>query len=50
MKWAYFELAKLGGWKDTKRNGQAPLNDYGKDGLNYKASLKVMTLPLESDL
>ncbi|KZN44159.1 hypothetical protein N482_17320 [Pseudoalteromonas luteoviolacea NCIMB 1942] len=23
MKWAYQELAKLGGWKNTKRTGRA---------------------------
>jgi len=52
MKWAYLELAKLGGWKDTKRNGQASIKRLWEGWLKLQTTLEGydLAMSLESDL
>ncbi|MEW6990703.1 IS4 family transposase [Colwelliaceae bacterium 6441] len=52
MKWAYQELAKLGGWKDTKRTGRASVKVLWQGWLKLQAILEGYDLAksLESDL
>ena len=52
MKWAYLELAKLGGWKDTKRNGQASIKRLWEGWFKLQTILEGydLAMSLESDL
>lgn len=52
MKWAYEELARLGGWKDTKRTGHASVKVLMQGWLKLQAILEGYDLAksLESDL
>jgi len=52
MSWAYQELAKLGGWKDTKRTGRASMKVLWQGWLKLQAILEGYDLAksLESDL
>ncbi|MEI8622085.1 IS4 family transposase [Pseudoalteromonas sp. B129b] len=52
MSWAYQELAKLGGWKDTKRTGRASVKVLWQGWLKLQAILEGYDLAksLESDL
>jgi hypothetical protein len=52
MSWAYQELAKLGGWKDTKRTGRASVKVLWQGWLKLQAILEGYELAksLESDL
>ena len=52
VKWAYQELAKLGGWKDTKRTGRASVKVLWQGWLKLQAILEGYELArsLESDL
>jgi hypothetical protein len=52
MSWAYQELAKLGGWKDTKRRGRASVKVLWQGWLKLQAILEGYDLAksLESDL
>ena len=52
MLWAYQELAKLGGWKDTKRTGRASVKVLWQGWLKLQAILEGYELAksLESDL
>ena len=52
MSWAYQELAKLGGWKDTKRTGRASVKVLLQGWLKLQAILEGYELAksLESDL
>ncbi|NUJ40294.1 hypothetical protein HUS62_17635 [Pseudoalteromonas sp. 0303] len=52
MSWAYEELAKLGGWKDTKRTGCASVSVLWQGWLKLQAILEGYDLAksLESDL
>lgn len=52
MKWAYEELAKLGGWKDTKRTGRASVKVIWQGWFKLQTILEGydMAKSLESDL
>lgn len=52
MKWAYQELAKLGGWKDTKRTGRASVKVLWQGWFKLQTILEGYDLAksLESDL
>ena len=52
MSWAYQELARLGGWKDTKRTGRASVKVLWQGWLKLQAILEGYELAksLESDL
>ncbi|CAM3145039.1 IS4 family transposase [Pseudoalteromonas distincta] len=52
MSWAYQELAKLGGWKDTKRTGRASVKVLWQGWLKLQAILEGYDLAksLEPDL
>ena len=52
MKWAYQELARLGGWKDTKRTGRASVKVLWQGWLKLQTILEGYELAksLESDL
>lgn len=52
MKWAYQELAKLGGWKDTKRTGRASVKVIWQGWLKLQTILEGYELAksLKSDL
>ncbi|KOP34970.1 transposase, partial [Xenorhabdus sp. GDc328] len=51
-KWAYEHLAKLGGWKDSKRNGRASVKTLWEGWLKLQAILEgyELALSLEQDL
>lgn len=51
-KWAYMELAKLGGWKDTKRTGRASVKVLWQGWFKLQTILEGYELAksLESDL
>ncbi len=52
ISWAYQEIAKLGGWKDTKRTGRASVKVLWQGWLKLQAILEGYELAksLESDL
>lgn len=52
MSWAYQELAKLGGWKDTKRTGKASVKVLWQGWLKLQAILEGYDLAksLETNL
>lgn len=52
MKWAYSELAKLGGWKDTKRTGRASVKVLWQGWFKLQTILEGYELAksLDSDL
>ena len=51
-KWAYEHLARLGGWKDSKRNGRASVKTLWEGWLKLQAILEgyELALSLERDL
>ncbi|EHK9183985.1 IS4 family transposase, partial [Vibrio vulnificus] len=51
-KWAYEHLARLGGWKDSKRNGRASVKTLWEGWLKLQAILEgyELALSLEQDL
>ena len=52
MKWAYAELARLGGWKDTKRTGKASVKVLWQGWFKLQTILEGYDLArsLEADL
>ncbi len=52
LKWAYIELAKLGGWKDTKRTGRASVKVIWRGWFKLQTILEGYDLAksLETDL
>ncbi len=51
-KWAYEHLARLGGWKDSKRNGRASVKTLWEGWLKLQVILEgyELALSLEQDL
>ncbi|MAI63283.1 MAG: IS4 family transposase [Alteromonas sp.] len=50
MKWAYKELAKLGGWKDTKRTGRASVKVIWQGWFKLQTILEGYELALSLDI
>ncbi len=52
MRWAYQELARLGGWKDTKRTGKASVKVIWQGWLKLQTTLEgyELAMSLESNL
>lgn len=52
MKWAYTELAKLGGWKDTKRTGKASVKVIWQGWFKLQTILEgyELAMSLDADL
>lgn len=49
MKWAYTELAKLGGWKDTKRTGRASVKVLWQGWFKLQTILEGYELAMSLD-
>lgn len=50
MKWAYTELAKLGGWKDTKRTGRASIKVIWQGWFKLQTILEGYDLAISLDI
>jgi hypothetical protein len=50
LKWAYTELAKLGGWKDTKRTGRASVKVIWQGWFKLQTILEGYELAMSLDI